>query len=682
MAIPSSSTLVASSSSGVSTMESPYLEELGRKHPFCANMFPAFQILALYNDCVNRIKEIAKDTIFVIYPPSDKYVVDQKKDVAKLLIDSQLSFNIATTLLCANAINAFQSQKSKDIFDGAEIQETIKQVVDQHQKEITDAKEVYEDALRYISSRKTTSATARVAVKKITSILETIKKMTACIPLLRKCSDIDSFDKIGDYNSQDRCMDQNELEEEINFVRSIIANLWMNKDFTAYKSEFLSVSNTVKRLNQKFTPSDMKDIGTIVHFSRKIISEFKSPKNQSPIFIFSNYLILQTHLSLQICVDRSLKERKIVQINLQALSFCNTCINLLPQLYSSFDEESQMYYLPLQLEGIFFMKKALSQGISSLSLFDYYDARERVQEVIPFIESLTVFIEKEVPNLVQTIERRLAELPRPISEKMLVSMQNDIDELITPTFLRLFLLRLLLESVEKLFVSRSGERQKFQLSSTSVVCDGFEGQSKGLRWYEDLEELMGQLNVSAVNQRLERNQAINSDSTTSSIVVETSEKPSIVEAEPHFPQVSSPVSSSTRSDRDTGPRRTAKRAVKQPSNKPKGKNVTAALASSKKTSSLSSQPIGARPSSDASERVLQIAPSDLQRKYRHLEKLLQSNGFLKKSTKGSHEKWIHQTNQGKMVIVPRSSSTIPVGTLSSILKEANSILQEERQRKI
>ena len=48
-------------------------------------------------------------------------------------------------------------------------------------------------------------------------------------------------------------------------------------------------------------------------------------------------------------------------------------------------------------------------------------------------------------------------------------------------------------------------------------------------------------------------------------------------------------------------------------------------------------------------------------------KVLESNGFLFKSQKGSHQKYIKDS---KIVIVPSPKKQIPIGTLKSISKQS------------
>jgi predicted RNA binding protein YcfA (HicA-like mRNA interferase family) len=57
-------------------------------------------------------------------------------------------------------------------------------------------------------------------------------------------------------------------------------------------------------------------------------------------------------------------------------------------------------------------------------------------------------------------------------------------------------------------------------------------------------------------------------------------------------------------------------------------------------------------------------------------KILQTNGFVMVSQRGSHQKW-RNTNTGKQVIVPRhKGKQLPLGTLRSII-EGSSIPDNE-----
>ena len=53
-------------------------------------------------------------------------------------------------------------------------------------------------------------------------------------------------------------------------------------------------------------------------------------------------------------------------------------------------------------------------------------------------------------------------------------------------------------------------------------------------------------------------------------------------------------------------------------------------------------------------------------KFRELENLLKSDGWVFKEAKGSHYQYTHPTKQGK-VTVPAHGGDIPIGTLNSIL---------------
>jgi len=56
-------------------------------------------------------------------------------------------------------------------------------------------------------------------------------------------------------------------------------------------------------------------------------------------------------------------------------------------------------------------------------------------------------------------------------------------------------------------------------------------------------------------------------------------------------------------------------------------------------------------------------------KFREVEKLILSDGWVLKDIRGSHHNYIHPTKAGK-VTIPSHGGDIPKGTLNSILKQA------------
>ena len=52
-------------------------------------------------------------------------------------------------------------------------------------------------------------------------------------------------------------------------------------------------------------------------------------------------------------------------------------------------------------------------------------------------------------------------------------------------------------------------------------------------------------------------------------------------------------------------------------------------------------------------------------------KVLENNGFIFMSQKGSHLKFRKQENQSKTVIVPANKKEIPIGTLHSIIRQSS-----------
>jgi predicted RNA binding protein YcfA (HicA-like mRNA interferase family) len=56
-------------------------------------------------------------------------------------------------------------------------------------------------------------------------------------------------------------------------------------------------------------------------------------------------------------------------------------------------------------------------------------------------------------------------------------------------------------------------------------------------------------------------------------------------------------------------------------------------------------------------------------KFREIEKIILSDGWILKEVKGSHNQYVHPTKSGR-VTIPKHSGDIPKGTLNSILKQA------------
>ncbi len=54
----------------------------------------------------------------------------------------------------------------------------------------------------------------------------------------------------------------------------------------------------------------------------------------------------------------------------------------------------------------------------------------------------------------------------------------------------------------------------------------------------------------------------------------------------------------------------------------------------------------------------------------HIVRVLQKNGFLKVSQKGSHAKYRKHGNSVLTVIIPANKKEIPIGTFKSILRQA------------
>ncbi|MBI2627598.1 type II toxin-antitoxin system HicA family toxin [Candidatus Nomurabacteria bacterium] len=56
---------------------------------------------------------------------------------------------------------------------------------------------------------------------------------------------------------------------------------------------------------------------------------------------------------------------------------------------------------------------------------------------------------------------------------------------------------------------------------------------------------------------------------------------------------------------------------------------------------------------------------------RQVIKILENNGFVFISQKGSHLKFRKQETQSKTVIVPANKKEIPIGTLHSIIRQSS-----------
>ncbi|MDE3195708.1 MAG: type II toxin-antitoxin system HicA family toxin [Acidobacteriota bacterium] len=57
-------------------------------------------------------------------------------------------------------------------------------------------------------------------------------------------------------------------------------------------------------------------------------------------------------------------------------------------------------------------------------------------------------------------------------------------------------------------------------------------------------------------------------------------------------------------------------------------------------------------------------------KVRDLLKLLSDDGWVLRTTAGSHRQFVHPTKPGKVTVPGHPSIEMPPGTLSSILKQA------------
>lgn len=54
---------------------------------------------------------------------------------------------------------------------------------------------------------------------------------------------------------------------------------------------------------------------------------------------------------------------------------------------------------------------------------------------------------------------------------------------------------------------------------------------------------------------------------------------------------------------------------------------------------------------------------------REVKRLIEADGWVYKTTRGSHDQYVHPTKPGK-VTIPNHGGDIPAGTLNSILKQA------------
>jgi predicted RNA binding protein YcfA (HicA-like mRNA interferase family) len=55
---------------------------------------------------------------------------------------------------------------------------------------------------------------------------------------------------------------------------------------------------------------------------------------------------------------------------------------------------------------------------------------------------------------------------------------------------------------------------------------------------------------------------------------------------------------------------------------------------------------------------------------RQVIRLLENDGWVVKTQKGSHRQYVHPTKPGKVTVAVHGSKEIPPGTLNSILKQA------------
>jgi predicted RNA binding protein YcfA (HicA-like mRNA interferase family) len=55
---------------------------------------------------------------------------------------------------------------------------------------------------------------------------------------------------------------------------------------------------------------------------------------------------------------------------------------------------------------------------------------------------------------------------------------------------------------------------------------------------------------------------------------------------------------------------------------------------------------------------------------RQVIKLLESDGWVIKTQKGSHRQYVHPVKPGKVTVAVHGTKEIPPGTLNSILKQA------------
>ena len=58
------------------------------------------------------------------------------------------------------------------------------------------------------------------------------------------------------------------------------------------------------------------------------------------------------------------------------------------------------------------------------------------------------------------------------------------------------------------------------------------------------------------------------------------------------------------------------------------------------------------------------------RKFKHVVKLLQEDGWYLARTRGSHRQFHHRVKLGTVTVSGKMSSDVPRGTLNSILKQA------------
>ena len=65
-------------------------------------------------------------------------------------------------------------------------------------------------------------------------------------------------------------------------------------------------------------------------------------------------------------------------------------------------------------------------------------------------------------------------------------------------------------------------------------------------------------------------------------------------------------------------------------------------------------------------------------KVRDVIKMIETDGWFLKNTRGSHRQFKHQSKPGKVTVAGKPGTDVPVGTLKSILKQSGLEKEDEQ----